>query len=153
MLIDSQYFFGNMCGIFPDIYRGALPGEVYVSSWFPDWTYKVSFSADMGHTFRVVYHSDSLYFANDKQFLRFMPDREAGVFYLVYDELVEINDPWGIYLKLCVSHYTDYGETLVGTYCHDLKMNYPESCVGGIGYESRNARRQQYCTSLASTSD
>jgi len=135
--IDKQYVFGNMSGIFPDVYRGALPGEVYVSSWFPDWTYKISFSADTGHTFRVVYHSDSLYFANERQFFRFMSDREAGVFYIIYGELVEIDEPWGIYEKVCISHYADYGETLVGTYCHDLMMHYPESCAGVLDMEAK----------------
>jgi len=137
MLMDSQYFHGGIgYGIAADIYRGALPGEVYVSSWFPDWTYKISFSADTGRTFRVVYHSDSLYFANDQKILKFMSDREAGVFYIVYGELVEIDEPWGIYEKICISHYRDYGETLVGTYCHDFMIGYPESCAGVLDMEA-----------------
>ena len=138
MPIDSQYFFCTiMYGIAPDVYRGALPGEVYVSSWFPDWTYKISFSADTGHTFRVVYHSDSLYFwGDDDKSLRFMSGREAGVFYIVAGELVEMDNPWGYYAKICISHYADYGETLVGTYCHDLKINYLESCAGVLDMEA-----------------
>jgi hypothetical protein len=62
-----------------------------------------------------------------------MSDREAGVFYIVYNEDVEFGDvnyPDGFYKKVCISCYRDYGETLVGTYCHDLKMNYLESCAG-----------------------
>ena len=141
--IDSQYFFGAiMSGAFPDVYRGALPGEVYVSSWFPDWTYKISFSADTGHTFRVVYHSDSINFWGDNaESLRFIPDREAGVFYIVHSQLVEIDEypdgDWWFYTQLCISHYSDYGETLVGTYCHDLMMHYPESCAGVLDMEAK----------------
>jgi hypothetical protein len=84
----------------------------------------------------VVYHSDSLYFENDRQILKFMSDREAGVFYIMYGELVGVDEPWGIYEKICVAHYTNYGETLVGTYCHDLMMNYPESCTGVLDMEA-----------------
>ena len=135
--IDTTYVIGNMSGVFPDVYRGAFPGEVYVSSWFPDYTYKVSFSADTGRTFRVVYHSDSLYFLNENRtFFLFMSDREAGIFYIVYNELVEMDEPEGHYAKTCISYYTDYGETLVGTYCHDLMMNYPESCAGVLDMEA-----------------
>ncbi|MDR0230489.1 MAG: T9SS type A sorting domain-containing protein [Dysgonamonadaceae bacterium] len=135
--IGEQYVFGNMNGIFPDIYRGALPGEVYVSSWFPDYTFKVSFSADTGHTFRVVYHSDSLYFLGENRtFYLFMSDRAAGVFYIIYNETVEMDEPWGQYAKICISHYSNYGETLVGTYCHDLMMNYLESCEGVLDMEA-----------------
>ena len=138
MLIDKQYVFGSMWGIPPDVYRGALPGEVYVSSWFPDYTFKVSFSADTGHTYRVVYHSDSLHlFDWDRKFYVFMSDRAAGVFYIIYHELVEMEDPEGHYTKICISHYSDYGETLVGTYCHDLMMHYPESCAGVLDMEAK----------------
>jgi hypothetical protein len=52
--IDSQYVFDQIDGIFPDVYRGGKSGEVYVSSWFPDGSYKVSFSADTGHTYGLV---------------------------------------------------------------------------------------------------
>ncbi|MCL2511379.1 MAG: T9SS type A sorting domain-containing protein, partial [Bacteroidales bacterium] len=136
--IGEEYVFGNIAGIFPDIYRGALSGEVYVSSWFPDWTYKISFSADTGHTFQVVYHSDSIYFwGEDEKSIRFMSDRKAGVFYIVQREMVEMDDPWGYYAKVCISHYGDYGETLVGTYCHDLMMHYPGCCAGVLDMEAQ----------------
>jgi len=61
--IDSQFMYGTMW-ISPDVYRGGLPGEVYISSMFYEesgkGTYKVSFSADTGHTFRHVYVSEIL---------------------------------------------------------------------------------------------
>jgi hypothetical protein len=65
-----------------------------------------------------------------------MSDRAAGVFYIIYNELIEMDDPEGHYAKICIFHYSDYGETLVGTYCHDLMMNYPESCTGVLDMEA-----------------
>jgi len=41
IIIGEEYVFGSMSGRQPDVYRGGLPGEVYIDSWFPDWTYKV----------------------------------------------------------------------------------------------------------------
>jgi hypothetical protein len=119
--IDSQYVYVN-----PDVYRGGLPCEVYVSSRFPDWTYKVSFSADTGHTFRHVFISES--YNPDAIPPMFMSDREPGVFYIIWCYIVEDPNPWGEHLKLCVEYYRDYGETLVATYCHDLYKNYGKSC-------------------------
>ncbi|MCL2167827.1 MAG: T9SS type A sorting domain-containing protein, partial [Lentimicrobiaceae bacterium] len=131
--IDSQYMFGQMDGVFPDVYRGGLAGEVYISSWFPDWSYKVSFSADTGHTFRYVYICDSCnpYLETWKMISPrpfFMTDREPGVFYIIKPQEVEDFNPWGWHLKLCVEYYRDYGETLVATYCHDLHKNYGKTC-------------------------
>jgi len=124
--IDSQYMFGSLSGRFPDVYRGGLPSEVYITSWFPDLSYKVSFSADTGQTFRHVYiYSDYQY---DESYPTFMSDREPGVFYLVWGYSMEDFDPWGHHLKLCVEHYKDYGETLVGVYCHDLTKDYGKTC-------------------------
>jgi len=124
--IDSQYVFGQLHG-WPDVYRGALPGEVYIDSWFPDDTYKVSFSADTGHNFKHVYQCKTNCFIyggliESKPF--FMSDREPGVFYILRRYEVEDKDPWGWHLKLCIEYYRDYGETLVATYCHDVTKDY-----------------------------
>jgi len=131
--IDSQFVFGQIWGRFPDVYRGGLPGEVYVSSMFPynnqynpDVKYKVSFSADTGHTFRHVYESKFL--DPNGPFPIFMSDREPGVFYIVKSYQVEDFNPWGHHTKVCIEYYRDYGETLVGIYCHDLHKNYGKTC-------------------------
>jgi len=131
--IDEQFVFGQIWGRFPDVYRGGLSGEVYVSSMFPynnqynpDVKYKVSFSADTGHTFRHVYESEFL--DPDKSFPIFMSDREPGVFYIVKSYQVEDFNPWGHHTKVCIEYYRDYGETLVGTYCHDVHKNYGKTC-------------------------
>jgi len=47
--IDEEIIGGQIGTLFPDVYRGGLQGEVYVSSWFPDYSYKVSFSVVVFH--------------------------------------------------------------------------------------------------------
>ena len=127
--IDSQFMYGTMW-ISPDVYRGGLPGEVYISSMFYEESgkgiYKVSFSADTGHTFRHVYVSEIL--TPYSTFPVFMSDREPGVFYIIRSFTVQDTNPWGHHTKICIEYYRDYGETLVDTYCHDLHKNYGKSC-------------------------
>jgi hypothetical protein len=113
-----------MGGLFPDVYRGGLPGEVYVDSYFPDWSYKVSFSADTGHTFRHVfseYYDPNNYYSFAPIF---MSDREPGVFYILRGFEIADTDPWGWHIKFCIEYYRDYGETLEATFCHDITRNY-----------------------------
>ena len=125
--IDSQYVFGSISGVSPDVYRGSNAGEVYVSSLFPDpnyyVTYKVSFSADTGSTFRHVFVSES--YANGGAITPlFMSDREPGIFYIIRRYEVEDFNPWGHHTKLCIEYYRDYGETLEATFCHNITKNY-----------------------------
>ncbi len=117
LTIDEQYVYGQVGGTFPDVYRGGKKGEVYVTSYFPDGSYKASFSADTGHTFRVVYHSDHTAYDEGRWF---MSDRKAGDFYIVKLQQIETQNPYGWYIRLCIEYYRDYGETLVDTYCHEL---------------------------------
>jgi hypothetical protein len=49
-----------------------------------------------------------------------MSDRKAGDFYIVNGESIATQQPWGYYTRVCIKHYTDYGETLAGVYYHDL---------------------------------
>jgi len=127
--IDSQYVFGTIF-IDPDVYRGGLPGEVYVISEFIEFpepkyilNYKVSFSADTGYTFRHVFISEP-YHVDFPAIPLFMSDREPGVFYIIWYYEVEDFNPWGWHTKICVEYYRDYGETLVDTYCHDITKDY-----------------------------
>jgi hypothetical protein len=127
--IDEQFVFGQIWGIFPDVYRGGLPGEVYISSMFPGTQndpfvrYKVSFSADTGHTFRHVYVSEPIEAGEDPVPV-FMSDREPGVFYIVKSYQIEDKNPWGWHTQICVEYYRDYGETLEAFFCHDITKNY-----------------------------
>jgi hypothetical protein len=124
--IDSQYVFGQI-GVYPDVYRGGKAGEVYVSSEFPVMdnyvTYKVSFSADTGYTFRHVFVSES--YANGTILTpSFMSDREPGVFYIVRRYQVDDYNPDGWHTKFCIEYYRDYGETLEAVFCHDVTKHY-----------------------------
>ena len=124
-LIDSEYIFGQIEGVFPDVYRGGLPGEVYVSSWFPGWSYKVSFSDDYGETFRHVYIYEDYDPYNTKEGRSFfMSDREPGVFYIFRGYEIATTNPWGWHSMLYIEYYRDYGETLEATFCHNLDKNY-----------------------------
>jgi len=110
-----------------------LPGEVYVDSWFPEYVYKASFSADTGHTFRHVYVTEKNAFDVYNRFggnqLLFMSDREPGVFYILHLKDVNDSNPAGWHLQLCIEYYRDYGATLVDTYCHDIHKDYEiETC-------------------------
>jgi hypothetical protein len=126
LLIDSQFVFGEICGFFPDVYRGGKVGEVYVSSWFLDGTFKVSFSADTGHTFRHVYVEKK--YCYEDALPIFMSDREPGIFYIARFYEIEDFNPWGWHKKVCVEYYRDYGETLVATYCHDITRDFGKTC-------------------------
>ena len=127
--IDSQFVFGQIGGRFPDVYRGGIEGEVYVDSWFPDWSYKVSFSSDTGETFRHVFIYEDYDPDNTQEGKPFfMSDREPGVFYIIRGKEIETSNPWGWYARIYIDYYRDYGETLVATYCHDLKQDYGTVC-------------------------
>jgi len=125
--IETEFVYGTVNYRDPDVFPGGLSGEVYVSSWFPDDRYRVSFSADTGHSFRHVYVSD-VYPVGGNTYLFFMSDREPGVFYILKIEQVEDFNPAGHHTKICIEYYRDYGETLVATYCHDLHKNYGKTC-------------------------
>ena len=120
LTIDEEFVYPGGIENAPDVYRGGLPGEVYVSSWFPGNKYSLSFSANTGHTFKHVYINTSG---------SFMSDREPGVFYILRGGVYEFEaDGTGWHIKFYIDHYTDYGETLVATYCHDLHKNYGKTC-------------------------
>ena len=126
--IEEQYVYGLMA----DVFRGGLPGEVYITSHFPNNIFKVSFSVDTGYNFRIVYQRPMGY-----SHAWFMSDRKAGDFYIVTQGGIMVQPPWNWYKKVCVEHYSDYGETLVGTYCHDLPIDYSErNCAGVLDMEA-----------------
>ena len=123
--IDEEIIGGQIGTLFPDVYRGSLPGEVYISSWFPDYSYKVSFSADTGYTFRHVYICEECNPYLGEQIRRyFMSDREAGVFYIIHFSEVMDTNPLGHHTKICIDYFRDYGEILEATFCHDLTKDY-----------------------------
>jgi hypothetical protein len=135
--IDSQFVYSAPYGLSAEVFRGTFTGEVYVTALFSDYKYKVSFSDDYGQTFRHVYicnedcyghNSQVNYLIDEKTY--FMSDREPGVFYILKANQIEkiIQNTWEAHLQICVDYYRDYGETLVGTYCHDLTKEYGTVC-------------------------
>ena len=126
IIIHNQFIYGNLSGLFPDVYRGGLPGEVYISSWFPGYKYRVSFSDDYGETFRHVYICDeNCYNPNQQLITSFMSDREPGEFYIIKQREIATPPPsWGWYTEICIDYYRDYGETLEATFCHHLTKDY-----------------------------
>jgi len=109
-------------GIFPDVFRGSLPGEVYVTSASSE-RFIVAFSADTGYNYRIVHQR--------KRPSAFMSDRKAGDFYIVTGQTIKTQQPYGWHSEAHIEYYTDYGETLVGIYCHDLAWHYPDNhCLG-----------------------
>ena len=129
--INPQYV--SSIDVFPDVYRGGLPEEIYISATFLDPENnnkridKVSFSSDTGQNFRHVFVSESYNSGGYGRSL-FMSDRESGVFYIIRCYMVEDQNPWGEHFKLCIEYYRDYGDTLVATYCHDLTKYYGTTC-------------------------
>jgi len=127
--VDDQYVNGDLWGCTSHICRGGLKNEVYLGSLFSsDKRYRVSFSADTGHTFRHVYVSDEVYSAYSDSYPTFITDREPGVFYIIKFCIINDLNPCGWHRKICIEYYRDYGETLVATYCHDLTKGYGKSC-------------------------
>ncbi|MDR2927002.1 MAG: T9SS type A sorting domain-containing protein [Cytophagaceae bacterium] len=127
--VDELYVFGQMGSLFPDVYRGGKKGEVYLSSWFPGMSYKVSFSADTGQTFRHVYVCENCnpHENNESYFTYFMSDREPGVFYIFRSRIVvdwENDYPGGEHRELCIEYYRDYGQVLEATFCHNITKDY-----------------------------
>ena len=127
--IDTSFMYGQIMGIFPDVYRGGKEGEVYVMSPFPGAFIKLSFSDDYGQNFRHVYicEGDECIILTDggfKKQITFMTDREPGVFYAIWYNRVEDENPLGFHNKICIAYYRDYGETLEATFCHDLTKDY-----------------------------
>ena len=110
--------------LFTDVCRGALQGEVYITAAYPGAVYyTIFFSADTGYTFRKVLTS---------RLGEFMSDRKAGDFHLSM-QLPIYPDPnsGSFYYQICIAHYTDYGETFVGRWCHELEKRFPQThCLG-----------------------
>jgi hypothetical protein len=125
--IDSIYSSNSLTN---DIFRGGLPGEVYVTSWFTDRKFTVAFSVDTGYNFRMVHQG----------YTPFMSDRKAGDFYILHGKNwgeTVLQDSWIGYCALCVEYYANYGETHVGTYCHEFPLDYAErKCAGVLDMEA-----------------
>ena len=115
--IDSTVAFWQMGGYFPRISRGAVPGELYLVSWWPDYHYKIFYSADTGYTWTEKFESgyiDTYYWQVD-----YTAGREPGSFYVLRGRLT----PSQTHTWLYIDFSDDYGETFT-TWFHDLDSLY-----------------------------
>lgn len=113
ILLDSLVAFWVPSGQFPKISRGAEPGELYLTSWWPDLHYKIFHSVDTGYTWTEKYESDyiDIYYWS----VQFTAGREPGSFYVMRARI----NPAGDHVWLYIDYSNDYGETFT-TYFHDL---------------------------------
>ncbi len=116
LLVDSLVAFWTPSGQFPRICRGAEPGELYLTSWWPwpDLHYKIYHSVDTGYTWTEKYESETIeiYY----WFVAYSAGREPGSFYVMRSRL---NPYGGEHIWLYIDYSSDYGETFT-TYFHDL---------------------------------
>ena len=115
--LDSTVAFWQMGGYFPRISRGAVPGEIYLISWWPDYHYKIFHSSDTGYTWTEKYESgyiDIYYWG-----VTYTAGRKPGSFYVLRGRLT----PSQTHTWLYIDYSNDYGETFT-TYFHDLDSLY-----------------------------
>lgn len=118
--IDSAVAFWAPSGQFPKISRGAVAGEIYLTSWTPELHYKIFHSVDTGYSWTEKYESDyiDIYYWS----VQFTAGREPGSFYVMRARI----NPAGDHVWLYIDFSNDYGETFT-TYFHDL-----DSTITGI---------------------
>lgn len=112
--IDSTVAFWQLSGVPPRIYRGSQPGEVYLSSWWPDLNYKIFYSYDTATSWSEQSHSTDLEEWGGGA--SFTPGIESGSFYVLKGKANPADPNQTI---ICIDYSTDYGETFT-TYCHTL---------------------------------
>jgi len=120
ILLDSLVAFWVPSGQVPKISRGVEPGELYLTSWWPDLHYKIFHSVDTGYTWTEKYESEyiDIYYWS----VQFTAGREPGSFYVMRARI----NPTGDHVWLYIDYSNDYGETFT-TYFHDL-----DSTITGI---------------------
>lgn len=111
--LDSSIAFYAPGGQFPELSRGATPGELYLISWTPELHYKIFRSEDNGITWEKRYESEYIDIYNFG--VQFTAGREPGSFYVLKRRI----SPEGNHTWLYIEYSSDYGETFT-TYFHDL---------------------------------
>ncbi len=111
--IDSTVAFWSISGQYPQLSRGTEPGEIYLTSWWPDYHYKIFHSTDTGYIWTEKFESDyiDLYFWR----VHYTAGREPGSFYVLRSRI----NPAGDHVWLYIDYSSDYGETFT-TYFHDI---------------------------------
>ncbi len=112
--IDSSVAFYQIGGYYPEISRGALAGELYLVSWWPDYHYKIFHSVDTGYTWSEQFESgyiDTYYWR-----IQYSAGRAPGSFYVLSNRIDPITQS---HILLYINYSNDYGQTFT-TYFHDL---------------------------------
>ena len=109
--IDSTVAFEAPEGHYPRISRGAVPGELYLVSWWrrEDCYFKIFHSSDSGYTWTQKYVSEPVDGAG------ITAGRQAGSLYVSRSSY----DPTNTRIFIYIDYSEDYGETFT-TYFHDL---------------------------------
>jgi hypothetical protein len=113
LLIDSSVAFWAIGGYYPQISRGSESGELFLTSWWPDYHYKVFYSADSGYTWVEKFESEYIDIYYWRVF--FTAGRDSGSFYVLRSRVC----PAGDHVWLYIDYSNDFGETFM-TYFHDL---------------------------------
>jgi hypothetical protein len=109
--IDSTVAFEAPEGHYPRISRGAVPGELYLVSWWrrEDCYFKIFHSIDSGYTWTQKYVSEPVDGAG------ITAGRQPGSLYVGRSSY----DPTNTRIFVYIDYSEDYGETFT-TYFHDL---------------------------------
>ena len=109
-------------GYYPILSRGAVPGELYLVTWHlpgSDYVYRIYYSSDYGHTFKLQHQS------GDTNFFywgyNFSAGREPGSFYV--KRSTGNNYDYSTHTHLYIDYSTDYGQSFT-TFFHDTHSGY-----------------------------
>lgn len=111
--IDSTVAFWSPGGQSPGISRGTESGEIYLTSWTPDYHYRIFHSSDSGYSWTQMFESDSINIFFWR--VNFTAGRSPGSFYVMRSRI----NPAGTHTWLYIDYSDDHGETFT-TYFHDL---------------------------------
>lgn len=104
-------------GHHPELSRGAVEGELYLVSWWPNYHFKIFYSQDYGTTWTEQYESEFIDFWDWA--LWYTAGRESCSFYVFRKTM----SPDFTHRQLYIDYSADCGQTFT-TYYHDLTPDY-----------------------------
>lgn len=119
--IDTAIAGYYVSGHGPVLSRGAIPGELYLISWWYPANYKIFRSTDHGQSFFLQYEQpDTCYFWDEGY--HFTAGREEGEFYIVKRKTLETDD-WNLITRFHIFYSNDYAQSF-SEYIHILDDNF-----------------------------
>lgn len=115
--IISGYYFS---GYGPTISRGAIPGELYLASWWRPANFKIFRSTDYGQSFTLQYEQTDTCFFYDEAY-HFTAGRGAGEFFVTKRKIIETED--GLMTRLHIFYSNDYAQSFT-EYIHQITHAY-----------------------------